>query len=146
MATAVSQDQNQVVMLVVEDNPADVAFFREALEASGVKAALHVVGDGQKTLRFLRRQGPYADCPRPDVIVLDLNVPIKSGQEVAAELAADTELGTIPVVVLTTSTSEQFVRDLFPAGRCLYFVKTDEFRRLQDIIRRIAVHARGGHA
>jgi two-component system response regulator len=134
-----------LVVLLVEDNPADVAFFREALEETGIAAAVHVANDGGKALRFLRREEPYADAPRPDVIVLDLNIPVKRGQEVAAEMAADPELRMIPVAVLTTSTSEGFVRDLFQPGRCLYFVKTDQFVRLQEIIRQIAAHARAAH-
>jgi two-component system, chemotaxis family, response regulator Rcp1 len=75
------------------------------------------------------------------VIVLDLNLPIKAGQEVLAELASDTDLNTIPVAILTTSTSDRCVCDLYPRGRCLYFTKTDEFKLLQDIVRQIAAHA-----
>jgi CheY-like chemotaxis protein len=134
-----------LVVFLVEDNPADVAFFREALEETGIRAAVHVAGDGGKALQFLRREGSCADAPRPDVIVLDLNIPVKSGREVAAELAADPQLSMIPVAVLTTSVSEGTVRDLFQPGRCQYFVKTDQFVRLQEIIRQIAAHARTPH-
>jgi CheY-like chemotaxis protein len=132
---------DSLVMLVVEDNPADVVFFREAVEAARLPSAMHVVADGSDALKFLRRQPPFADAPRPDVIVLDLNLPIKNGQEVLVEIAADPELNTIPVAVLTTSTSETCVCDLYPAGRCLYFTKTEEFKRLQEIVRKIAAHA-----
>jgi CheY-like chemotaxis protein len=141
METSVST----LVMLLVEDNPADVAFFKEAVADAQLEATIHVVGDGDKALRFLRRQAPYADASRPDVIVLDLNLPTRSGQEVLVEVAADTELNTIPVAILTTSTSERCVCDLYPSGRCLYFTKTDEFERLQDTVRQIAAHAQRTH-
>ena len=129
------------VMLVVEDNPADVAFFREAMAASQTDSDVHVVGDGNDAMRFLRREGGFANAPRPDVIVLDLNLPLKNGHEVMAELVADPALNTIPVAVLTTSTSEAFVCNAYPPGRCLYFTKTDDFERLQDIVRQIAAYA-----
>jgi CheY-like chemotaxis protein len=129
-------------VLVVEDNPADVVFFREALEAAPLPATLHVVANGNDVLGFLRRQAPFADAPRPDIIVLDLNLPILSGQEVLVEMAADPELSTIPVAILTTSTSERCACDLYTQGRCVYFVKTHRFDELRDIVRQIADHAR----
>jgi two-component system response regulator len=130
-----------LVMLVVEDNPADVLFFEEAVEASQTPAKLHVVCDGSDAMRFLRRQSPHAGAPRPDVMVLDLNLPVKSGKEVLAEMAADPDLRTIPVAILTTSTSERWVCGVYPSGRCTYFVKTDEFKKLQEIVKSIAHHA-----
>jgi chemotaxis family two-component system response regulator Rcp1 len=132
----------QVIILMVEDNQADVAFFNEAVEATRTPAAVHVAGDGSEALRFLRRHTPFADAPRPDVIVMDLNLPIMNGHEVLADMASDAALRTIPVAVLTTSTSDTAVCELYPAGRCLYFSKTDDFRQLQDIVRQIAAHAR----
>ena len=134
-----SQD---LVMLVVEDNPADVLFLEEAVEASKTQARMHVVGDGNEAMMFLHRQGLHAQAPRPDVIVLDLNVPIKNGREILEEMAADPELRTIPVAILTTSTSETWVCDLYPAGRCRYFNKTEKFHKLQEIVRKISDHAR----
>jgi DNA-binding response OmpR family regulator len=76
------------------------------------------------------------------VIVLDLNLPIKNGQAVLKEMAADPELRTIPVAVLTTSTSERWVCNVYPPGRCEYFVKTEDFKKLQTIVGQIAAHAR----
>lgn len=134
--------EKTIVMLVVEDNPADVAFFKEAVESAEVPAAIHVAGDGDRALQFLRRQGAYTDAPRPDVIVLDLNLPIRSGSDALAEMAPNAELNTIPVAILTTSTSERCVCDLYPRGRCLYFTKTDDFRQLKDIVMKIVAHAR----
>jgi CheY-like chemotaxis protein len=135
-------------LLVVEDNPADVVFFREALEATQLPATVHVVSNGNEALKFLRRQARFADAPRPDVIVLDLNLPIRSGQEVLMEMASDPELNTMPVAILTTSTSEQCVCELYPQGRCVYFTKTAQLEGLQDIVRQIAAHAQqaGGAA
>jgi two-component system, chemotaxis family, response regulator Rcp1 len=133
--------EGRLKMLLVEDNLADIVFFQEAVEATGTSAAIHVVHDGQAAMQFLRRQPPYAGAPRPDVVVLDLNLPLKSGHDVVTEMEADSGLRTIPVAVLTTSTSEVHVCRGYPTGRCLYFVKTDEFRRLQDIVREIARHA-----
>ena len=129
------------VMLMVEDNPADVVFFREAMNAAQAAVAIHVVDDGDKALRFLRRQHPFTNAPRPHVMVLDLNLPLKNGREVLTEMAADAELNTIPVAIMTTSTSEAHVCDIYPNGRCLYFTKTDNFKLLQTIVLEIAAHA-----
>jgi CheY-like chemotaxis protein len=133
---------DSLVMLLVEDNPADVVFFQEAMQSAKTLAAVHVVSDGNEALQFLHRQGPFADAPRPDVIVLDLNLPLMNGQEVLVEVASDPQLNTIPVAILTTSVSETCVCDMYPKGRCLYFTKTEEFKRLQDIVRQIAAHAK----
>ena len=78
------------------------------------------------------------------MIVMDLNLPVKNGKEVLEEMRADPALCTIPVVILTTSSSEAHLCHAYPNGRCLYFVKTDQFRELQEIVRQIAAHAGGG--
>jgi CheY-like chemotaxis protein len=129
-------------ILVVEDNPGDVVFFTEAVETTQTQAAVHVVSDGSEAMKFLRRQPPFADAVRPTVMVLDLNLPIKTGREVLHEMMADPQLRTIPVAVLTTSTSERWVCDVCTPGRCLYFTKTADFSELQDIVRQIAQHAK----
>ena len=130
-----------VVMLVVEDNPADVAFFQEAVDASAVSAQLHVVDNGGDALAFLRREGRFADAPRPDVVVLDLNVPVRNGCEIMQDMKADSALGQIPVAVLTTSTSERDVTNLYTAGRCRYLVKTSDLKQVLSIAAEI--HALG---
>jgi CheY-like chemotaxis protein len=132
-------------ILLVEDNPADVYFFREALTASQEKAHLHVVSDGQQAVDYLHRVPPFGAVQRPDVMVLDLNLPVKDGREVLEEVGADPTLRTLPVAILTTSTFEQSVCDVYP-GKCLYFTKTDNFNQLQDIIHRISDHAQLGAA
>jgi CheY-like chemotaxis protein len=137
-----SSANGSLVILVVEDNPGDVMLFREAIEATQTPAAVHVVGDGGDAMRFLLRQDRHAQAPRPDVIVLDLNLPVKNGQQVLVEMASDPELNTIPVAILTTSTTDHCMCDVYPKGRCLYFTKTDDFKRLQEIVKKIAAHAR----
>ena len=96
-------------ILMVEDNPGDVELAREALETGKLHNRLHVVDDGVKAMAFLRRQDPYGDAPRPDLVLLDLNLPRKDGREVLAEVKADDDLKRIPVVVLTSSQAESDV-------------------------------------
>jgi chemotaxis family two-component system response regulator Rcp1 len=91
---------SRLVILLAEDNAADVVFFREALAEAGFQARLEVVGTGEDAIRFLRRRRSFDQAPRPDVVVLDLNLPIRNGQEVLAEMASDPVLNTIPVANL----------------------------------------------
>lgn len=98
---------HSVAILLVEDNPADVRLTLEALKEAKVRNNLDVVGDGEEALSFLRRTGAHARAARPDLILLDLNLPKKSGLEILAEIKLDHELRRIPVVVLTTSQAEQ---------------------------------------
>jgi CheY-like chemotaxis protein len=93
-------------ILLVEDNPGDVRLVRESLSQDDLASTLHVARDGVEALRFLRREAPYADRPRPDMVLLDLNLPKKDGREVLQELKADPDLCRIPVVVFTTSTAD----------------------------------------
>ena len=96
-----------VDILLVEDDPGDVLMTREALEAQPTGSTLHVVGDGEAALAFLRREASFATAPRPGLVLLDLNLPRKDGHEVLAEVRGDESLRLIPVVVLTTSSSEE---------------------------------------
>jgi len=96
-----------VEILLVDDSPTDVMMTREALTQARLLNRLHVVEDGIDALDFLRRQGHYASAPRPDLILLDLNLPRKNGQEVLAELKNNDDLRLIPVVILTTSQAEE---------------------------------------
>ena len=95
-----------VDVLLVEDDPGDVLMTREAFEASRMPNTLHVVGDGEQAMHFLRRTNDFTGAPRPALILLDLNLPRRNGLEVLAELKADSDLLTIPVVILTTSQAE----------------------------------------
>jgi CheY-like chemotaxis protein len=131
-----------IVMLLAEDNLADMFFFREALTAAELYVQIEVAKSGDEVIRFLRHQQPFENCPRADVVVLDLNMPIKNGREVLAEMATDPALNTIPVAILTTSTSERSLCEGYLPGRCVYFSITDEFGRLIEIVRQIAALAR----
>jgi CheY-like chemotaxis protein len=94
-------------ILLVEDNPGDVRLTREALKDAKVRNNLYTVGDGVEAMAFLHREGEYADVPRPDVILLDLNMPRMDGRETLAQIKADRELRRIPVVILTVSQAEE---------------------------------------
>jgi chemotaxis family two-component system response regulator Rcp1 len=94
-------------ILLVEDNPGDADLAREALSTGKLHNALHVVGDGEEAMAFLRRTGKHAGAPRPDLVLLDLNLPRKDGREVLAEIKADPDLKRIPVVILTISKDEE---------------------------------------
>lgn len=131
-------------ILVVEDNPADLFFFKEALEATDVRASIHDVSDGVDAIRYLSHRPPYADAPRPDILVLDINLPYKSGHEVIRDMASDPDLKSIPVAVLTSSRSEAAICHNYP-GHCLYFTKTADFQQLKEIIQQIARHAKPLH-
>ena len=135
---------SHVSMLLVEDNPGDVVLFREALDATGVPATVHVVEGGDEAICFLRRQQRFGEAPRPHVVILDLNIPRRNGGEVLAEMAADPALNSIPVAILTTSASEAHLCEMYPRGRCQYFIKTGDFKRLQDLVRSITAHAKTG--
>jgi len=96
-------------ILLVEDNPGDVVLVEEVLSDSKMWNRLHVVSDGEQAMEFVRRQGKHAGAPRPDLILLDLNLPKKSGREVLREVKTHPDLKTIPVVVLTSSKSDDDV-------------------------------------
>jgi chemotaxis family two-component system response regulator Rcp1 len=106
MMKSIGTDAAAIEVLLVEDSPGDVRLTREAFKDAKVHINLHVASDGAKAMAFLKREGEYATVPRPDLILLDLNLPKKDGREVLAEIKEDPTLKTIPVVVLTTSSSE----------------------------------------
>jgi two-component system response regulator len=102
--TAVSKYESRpIVILLVEDNPTDVLITKEGLLSAKVLNEMHVADDGVVAMEFLRREGKFASAPRPDLVLLDLNMPRKNGQEVLAEIKSDESLWDIPVVILTTS-------------------------------------------
>lgn len=103
---SIGTDAVAIEVLLVEDSPGDVRLTREAFKDAKVHINLHVASDGAKAMAFLKREGEYASASRPDLILLDLNLPKKDGREVLAEIKEDPTLKTIPVVVLTTSSSE----------------------------------------
>src|SRR5581483_7629117 len=121
----------------VEDDPGDVLLVREALAEGEVPNRLEVVSDGVEAMRYVRGEGGYADRARPDLILLDLNLPRKSGAEVLAEIKRDDSLATIPVVVLTTSEAEEDVMGAYRDHANAYVTKPVDFARFRDIVTRI---------
>jgi CheY-like chemotaxis protein len=126
-----------VEILLVEDDAGDVWLTRDAFEHYKVANALHVVGDGVSALRFLRRQPPFEDMPRPGLILLDLNLPRLDGRAVLAELATDLDLRDIPVVVLTTSRADEDIVRGFGLHASTYVTKPVDFDRLAEIVQRL---------
>ena len=132
-----SPTMEPIVVLLVEDDPGDTLMIREALEANKVRNVLASVPDGVEAMAYLRRTGRYADAPRPDLILLDLNLPRKDGREVLAEIKRDEELRTIPVVVLTTSQAEEDVLRSYRLHANAYVTKPVDFDRFIEVVRQI---------
>ena len=126
-------------ILMVEDSPADVLITREAFEQARLANTLHVVEDGVQAMQFLRREENFASSPRPDLILLDLNLPRKNGHEVLAEIKADPELKSIPVVVLTTSQAEQDILEAYDQHANCYIVKPVGFENFMKAVQSIQI-------
>ena len=130
-------DPRPVHVLLVEDDEGDVLMTREAFEFYKVRNPLHVVSDGEQALQFVRRTGPYADAPRPGLILLDVNLPRVSGLEVLAELKQDPELRPIPVVMLTTSQADEDILRSYSLHANAYVSKPVDFEQFTAAIRQI---------
>ena len=120
-------------ILLVEDSPADIRLTQEALRDAKVLNRLHIARDGVEALAFLRREEPFPDAPRPDLVILDLNIPRLNGKEVLAAMRADTAMRSIPVAVLTTSSQEADIVDAYQLGANCYLTKPidlDQFVRV----------------
>ena len=126
-----------VEILLVEDNPGDVRLAREGLSECKIRNNLHVVDDGVKAMAFLRRQDEYAKAPRPDIVLLDLNLPRKDGREVLREVKEDEKLRTIPVVVLTTSKAEEDILKSYSLHANCYVTKPMGLEQFLDVVRSI---------
>ena len=124
-------------VLLVEDDPGDVLMTREAFELSSIPSTLHVVGDGEQAMHFLRRTNEFTGAPRPGLILLDLNLPRRNGLEVLAELKADHELLTIPVVILTTSQAETDILASYKSHANAYITKPVSFDSFTEAIRQV---------
>lgn len=124
-------------VLLVEDSPTDLLMTREALDRSKVLLDVHAVDDGEKTIEFLRRRGKYSNAPRPDLIILDLNLPKKDGREVLAEIKADPDLKSIPVVILTTSKADEDVARAYESHANCFITKPVGFANFQEVMRSI---------
>ncbi len=125
---------SRITLLLVEDNPADVDLTRENLEDAKILNDLHVASDGVEAMAFLRREGDYAKAPRPDLVLLDLNLPRMDGREVLAEMKADPSLKLIPVVVLTSSQSEADVAKSYALHANAYVTKPVDLDGFSKIV------------
>ena len=126
-----------IEVLLVEDDEGDVLMTREALEEGKVFNRLNVVGDGVQAIAYLRREKPYADVIRPDLVLLDLNLPRRDGRQVLADVKNDPELRRIPIVVLTTSEAEEDVLRSYDLHANAYVTKPVDFDRFVEVIRQI---------
>lgn len=126
-----------IEILLIEDNPGDVRLTREVFREAKMQNNLHVAIDGVEAMSFLRREGKYAHAPRPDLILLDLNLPKKDGREVLAEIKSDELLKRIPVVALTTSRSEEDILKTYNLHVNCYIIKPVDFEQFIGVIRGI---------
>ena len=128
---------NAIDVLLVDDDPGDTLMIREAFEHNKVNNALECVADGVQALQYLRREGEYANASRPDLILLDLNLPRRDGREVLAEIKKDEDLGRIPVVVLTTSSADEDIVRSYQLHANAYVTKPVDFERFIAVVRQI---------
>jgi CheY-like chemotaxis protein len=126
-----------IEVLLVEDDPGDVLMTQEAFEEHKVRNNLAVVNDGAEAIAYLRREGRYSDAPRPDLVLLDLNLPRRDGREVLAEIKNDPELRQIPVVVLTTSQADEDIARSYQLHANAYVTKPVDFERFIEVVRQI---------
>ena len=126
-----------VEILLVEDNPGDVRLTEEVLKEQKVRNTLHTVGDGEEAMAFLRRQGKYANAPRPGLVLLDLNLPRKDGREVLAEIKRDEDLKSLPVVILTTSQAEEDVLKAYGLHANCYITKPVDLEQFLKVVQSI---------
>jgi chemotaxis family two-component system response regulator Rcp1 len=126
-----------IVILLVEDNPGDVRLTMEALKDAKVLNNLHVAKDGIEALAFLKRQGKFEDAIRPDLILLDLNLPKMDGRDVLAEIKADPEFRRIPVVILTTSKAEEDILKTYELHANCYITKPVDLEKFIEVINAI---------
>jgi CheY-like chemotaxis protein len=127
----------QIEVLLVEDDPGDVLMTKEAFADYKLSNTLHVVNDGVEAMDFLRRQGEHTGAPRPDLVLLDLNLPRMDGREVLQAIKSDPELASIPVVVLTTSEAEEDVLRSYSLHANAYVTKPVDFERFIQVVRQI---------
>jgi chemotaxis family two-component system response regulator Rcp1 len=124
-------------ILLVEDNPGDVQLTMEALEESKLKNNLFIAYDGEEAMQFLRKEGKFSDSPKPDLIILDLNLPKKDGREVLKEIKEDENLRRIPVVVLTTSEAEEDVMKMYDLHANCYITKPLGIDKFIEVVKSI---------
>jgi len=126
-----------IVILLVEDNAGDARLAMEALRDSKIRNSMHHVSDGEEAMAFLRREGRYMDAPKPDLVLLDLNLPRKDGREVLAEIKADEDLKRIPVVILTVSSDDEDVFRAYGLHANCFITKPLDFHQFVKVVRSI---------
>jgi len=124
-----------IVILLVEDEPGDSYLTIEALKSAKIMNRVHLVEDGAEAMAFLQREAPYADAPRPDLILLDLNLPRKDGRQVLAEIKHNPSLNSIPVVVLTTSNADEDVLQSYNLRANCYITKPVDLEQFMTVIK-----------
>jgi chemotaxis family two-component system response regulator Rcp1 len=126
--------KGKIDIMLVEDNPADARLTEEAMRECGLPTELHHVWNGEQALEFLSRTGEYADAPRPDIMLLDLNMPKMDGRAVLAQIKSDPQLMTIPVVVLTTSEAEEDILRSYELHANCYVQKPVDLEKFMSIV------------
>lgn len=126
-----------IEILLVEDSAADIRLTEEALKEGKVQNNLNIARDGEETLQFLKKEEPFPNAPRPDLILLDLNLPKKDGREVLQEIKADDDLKSIPVVVMTTSQAEEDIIKAYNLNANCYITKPVDLDKFIDVVKSI---------
>lgn len=133
-------DQNIAQILIIEDNPADQLLFQEGAQNCRQRVALQFFADGIEALKFLRAEGEYSHRIRPHAILLDLNLPMKDGRELLAEIKADRNLRDIPVIVISTSNSADDISNAYSLGASSYLVKPMDFRQYVGMVEGVVAY------
>jgi CheY-like chemotaxis protein len=126
---------DEIHILLVEDNPGDVRLTKEALRGAKVANDLRVVGDGEEAIEYLRQRGRYVDAPRPDIVLLDLNLPRLDGRDVLIDIKSDPDLAKIPIIVLTSSSAEQDIQSAYELHANCYISKPVDFTEFIEAVR-----------
>jgi CheY-like chemotaxis protein len=132
-----NQQRNIIDILLVEDSESDAFLTQESLRKSKIHNEIHIVTNGDEAMSYLRRQAPYQNSPRPDLVLLDLNLPRKSGREVLAEMKQDPELSAIPVVILTTSKAEEDIISSYKHHANCYVTKPVDLIQFAQVVQSI---------
>ena len=132
-----NESGHAIEILLVEDNPGDVRLTQEALKEAKIRNRLSVAGDGVEAMAFLRREGSYSTAPRPDIVLLDLNLPRKDGRQVLADVKADPVLRRIPVVILTTSKAEEDILKTYDLHANCFITKPVDFDQFVKVVQSI---------
>lgn len=135
MSTQIHPDSRPAEILLVEDNHYDVILTKEGFKRAKLLVNLHHVENGRECMRFLRRQAPYAQAPTPDMVLLDLNMPVMDGREVLSEIVDDDQLKHLPIVILTTSAEDRDVLNMYKLRCSSYITKPVNFDQFVDVVR-----------